>query len=383
MEIMENNMKRININKTIIALSSSVLLATSLISLNANAAIDADAAIIKLRTSCTENGNAVDNCFTDLPAMNTWIWSTRTTAPDPENPLKIEVGPGTFNGTFTCNSESWNGENFGSVTIQGSGINNTTLQNASGPISTTYCHNLVFSDMTLKNYGNLFGVKNLGGSTVWKNIRIEGIGYAWFDSPTACNANGSHYWFNSTIVATTAAGSTKAYYTGCDESWFFGSELIAISSSGISQPIQANGGKVHVYGSVIRALPSENNSAIAVESLNGGEVHLHGTGIDVIGTGANNITALSTSTGGSIHANESSYVMKTGTGGTKTRVSNNGGSIAAPYQWQNGDTPPDVNTETGYDTVVITNTSDNHPHMVISDNTCASKWYDINSSACM
>lgn len=376
-------MKKINMSKTFLVLSSSMFLITSLISFEVRAAVDSDAAIINLRTSCTENGNTVDNCFTNLPEMNTWIWNSRMPAPDATSPLKINIGPGTFNGTFTCDSEPWNGKNYGSVTIQGSGIHNTILQNSSGPISTTRCHNLVFNDMTLKNYGTLFGVKNLGGSTVWNNIRIEGIGYAWFDSPNACNTKGSHYWFNSTIVATTASGSTKAYYTGCDESWFFGSELIAKSSSGISQPIQSNGGEVHVYGSVIRALPSDNNSAVAVQALNGGEVHIHGTGIDVIGTGSNSLTALAASTGGSIHANETSYVMKTGEGGTKTRVSNSGGSIAAPYQWQTGATPPDVNTETGYDTVVITNTSDNHPHMVISDNTCASKWYDINSSACM
>lgn len=367
--------------KLIHTLSGFTLLIISLIISQVNAAVDLDASIIKLRTNCTENGSTINNCFTDLPTLNTWVWNTRTPAPNPTSPLKIDIGPGTFNGAFTCHSLLT--ENFGSVTMQGAGIHNTTLQNSSGAISTVRCHNMVFSDMTLKNYGNLFGVKNLGGSTVWNNIRIEGIGYAWFDSPNPCNGSGSHYWFNSTIIAETASGSTKAYYTGCDESWFFGSEIIARGSSGISQPIQANGGEVHLYGSVIRALPSGDTSAIAVESLNGGEVHIHGTGIDVIGTGANAIVALSATGGGSIHANQASYVMKTGAGGTKTRISNSGGSIAAPYLWQNADTPPDVNTETGADTVVITNTSDNHPHMLISDNSCASKWYDINSNTCL
>jgi len=348
-----------------------------------HAAIDVSASTISLQTNCTENSNVINNCFTDLNALNTWTWNTRIPSPSPGSPLKIEVGPGTFNGTFSCTSAPELGEDFGSVTIQGSGIHNTVLQNSSGPISTSKCNNMVFSDMTLKNTVNLFGVKNLGGTTVWNNIRIEGKGYAWFDSPNPCNTNGTHYWFNSTIIATPAAGSARAYYTACDESWFYGSEIISRGSSGTITPIFATGGEVHVYGSVIRALPTGNASAVAVTATNGSEVHIHGTGIDVIGTDSNNITALAAATNGSIHANSSSYVMQTGEGGNRTRISNNGGIVKAPYQWETAATPPAINTVTGSDTAIITATDDNHPHLTVSDNSCASKWFDINANSCL
>lgn len=362
----------------------SILLSAIVFSTAASAAIDTDASIIYLRTSCTESGSEINNCFTDLNTLNAWVWNARTPAPKASSPLKIDIGPGTFNGRFSCVSEPWNGKKYGSVTMQGSGVENTTLQNGSGPISTSRCKNMVFSHMTLKNTGNLFGVSNIGGSTVWNNISIDGIGYAWFDSPTGCNVKGTHFWFNSTIKSRTAANSAKAYYTACGESWFFGSEIIASGSAGGSNPIFATGGEVHVYGSVIRALPEGNTSATAITSINGSEVHIHGTGIDVIGTGSNNITALSAGAGSSIHANASSYVMKTGVGGKVTRVkSANGGVVDAEYQWQKSATPPSINTETGADTVVITNTADNHPHMLVSDNTCASKWFDFNTNSCM
>ena len=342
------------------------------------AAIDDDAAVVLLQQSCTENGATIDNCFEDISTLDNWTWNTRF--PSPTQPLKIQIGPGTFTGSFTCNGS-------GFVTISGSGVGNTVVQNASSPISTTQCVNLVYSDMTLKNTGNLFGVRNRGGDTTWNNIEIIGLGYAWFDSPGGCSgAPGFHYWFNSRIVAeTTAAFSTTAYFNACDESWFFGSEITSKGSEGSSTPIRAVGGEVHVYGSVIRAVPDTGatmTEITAVTATNTAEIHIHGTGIDVISAEPNDIAALKASNGGHIHANESSYVMQTGTGGSVTRVSNSGGNISAPFQWQASSNPPAINSITGFDTVVYTNTGDGHPHMAIYDSTCASNWYDINTNSC-
>lgn len=366
-------MKHINMSHALV-MSASFLLGSS----NAIAAIDNNAAVVLLQQSCTENGVTLDNCFEDIGTLDNWTWNTRF--PSPTQPLKIQIGPGTFTGSFTCNGS-------GFVTISGSGVGNTVVQNASLPISTTQCVNLVYSDMTVKNTGNLFGVKNFGGSTTWNNIEIIGLGYAWFDSPGGCSGDpGSHYWFNSRIVAqATAAGSTNAYFNACDESWFFGSEITARGSTGLSTPIRAVGGEVHVYGSVIRAVPDAGavmTEITAVTAMNSAVIHIHGTGIDVISTELNDITALKVSNGGHIHANESSYVMETGVGGSVTRVSNSGGHIAAPYLWQTSSTPPAINSITGFDTVVYTNTADGHPHMAIYDSTCASNWYDINTNSC-
>jgi hypothetical protein len=142
---------------------------------------------------------------------------------------------------------------------------------------------------------------------------------------------------------------------------------------------------VHVYGSVIRAIPDDGtniSNVTAVTATNSADIHVHGTGIDVISAQANDIVALKASNGGHIHANESSYVLQTGAGGTVTRISNDGGTIMAPYLWQNGPTPPSIVSVTGADTVVYTNTGDGHPHMAVYDSSCASNWFDINTNTC-
>lgn len=360
--------------------TSALILSTSIFSSHAFSAVDQDASIVKLRTHCQENGNTINNCFTDLNTLNLWIWNTRNPSPSPTSPLAVEIGPGTFTGQFTCTGS-------GFITLTGSGIQNTVIENGSLPIDTSQCFNLVFSNMTIRNTENLLGIRNVGGSTVWSNVEIDGLGYAWFDQGGgSCGAQGKHYWFNSKIIASaTSSGSTTAYFNACDESWFFGSEIKSIGSSGNTNTIVAVGGEVHVYGSVIRTIPEAGaimNSVVAITSTNNAEIHIHGTGIDVISPEANDIIALKASNGGSIHASASSFVLKTGNGGTATRASNDGGNIAAPYQWQTGANPPAIQSLTGADTVVFTNTNDGHPHLAIYDSTCASNWFDTSTNSC-
>ena len=351
----------------------------------AHAVIDADAAVVKLRTSCAEAGVILNNCFTDLPSLNAWIWNTRNPAPSATSALLVEIGPGSFTGTFGCNNKGY-------VTLRGAGMGKSIIQNGSSPVSTTNCVNLSFSHLTLRNTGTLFGVRNLGGSTVWDNVEIDGLGYAWFDSPSACGGTGgggTHYWFSSRITARTSGNSTTAYFNACDVSWFFGSEITAIGSNGQVSPIVAVGGEVHVYGSVIRAISNTGavtSSFVAVqatgESGTPAKIHIHGTGIDVISPAANNIVALAASNGGEIHANQSSYNLSTGAGGTVTRISNSGGHIHAPYLWEQHPNPPAITSVTGADTAIITGTSDGHPHLVIYDSNCASKWFDSTLNTC-
>ena len=359
----------------------SLLVASSvLFSKMAFAAIDTDAEVVELRTSCTENGSPINNCFTDLGTLNTWIWSTRK--PSATSPLKVNIGPGTFEGQFRCTDS-------GHVTLNGSGMGNTIIQAPSSPVSTTRCVDMVFDSFTLKNYGTLFGTKNEGGSTTWNNMELIGLGYAWFDTPGSCgSAPGKHYWFNSKITAEkTAAGSTTAYFNACDESWFYGSEIVAKGSSNSSTPIRAVGGEVHVYGSVIRAIPDSGaimSEVTAVTATSGAEIHIHGTGIDVITDAANDITALKASNNGSIHASASSYVLITGEGGTKTRLSESGGKIMAPFSWNQDTTPPDINTVDGADSVVVFNpaASGETPHLLIYSSNCTSNWFEVNTNSC-
>jgi hypothetical protein len=113
------------------------------------AAVDSDASLVYLRSSCTVNGAGVDNCFTDLNTLNSWIWNTRL--PSASQPLEVEIRAGTFAGQFSCN-------NSGYVTLSGAGRDQTTITNASFPIATTGCTGLVFRQFTVENTATLLGV---------------------------------------------------------------------------------------------------------------------------------------------------------------------------------------------------------------------------------
>lgn len=360
---------------------------SSLGCLPAFAAIDNNAAIVKLRDpangGCTEAGVSLNNCFTSLSTLTQWVTGTRR--PGAATPLLVDIGPGKFVGSFSCSTANYAGY----VTLRGAGMKNTTIENAQMPVSTSDCVKMHFSDMTLRNTGNLFGVRNLGGSTFWENIEIDGFGYAWFDTPggSCGSTHGTHYWFNSRITARTAGASTTAYFNACDESWFFGSEITSkgdVSGAQVT-PLVAVGGEVHVYGSVIRALSDSGvatSEMSAVKSDGNAHVHIHGTGIDVISTDANNITAVSASNGGMIHANVSSYSLSTGSGGTVTRISNSGGHVHAPYVWEAHSTPPNIVSQDGADTAVVTSATGGTPRFVVYSAACSSKWFDVGSNAC-
>lgn len=355
-------------------------------SLPAFAVIDSNAPVVKLRDTanggCTEAGTSLNNCFTTLSALTLWINGTRK--PAAATPLIVDIGPGKFVGAFTCDMSNYPGY----VTLRGAGMKNTIIENPHMPVSTSGCVQMRFSDMTLRNTGNLFGVRNFGGSTFWDNIEIDGFGYAWFDSPGGCSGTpGTHYWFNSRITSHSAANSTTSYFNACDESWFFGSEITANGTVSGAQvtPIVAVGGEVHVYGSVIRAISGSgiaSSNMAAVTSNGSASVHIHGTGIDVISSDANNITALSASNGGMIHANASAYSLGTGSGGTVTRINNSGGHVHAPYVWEAHSTPPSIISQDGADTAVVTSATGGTPRFVVYSTACASLWFDVGSNAC-
>ena len=352
------------------------------------AVIDSNAPVVKLRDlangGCTEAGVGLNNCFTSITTLSSWVSNTRK--PTATTPLFVEIGPGKFVGRFSCNKANYAGY----VTLQGTGMLNTVIVAGSSPVSTAFCVQMRFSNMTLRNTDNLFGVQNIGGSTFWDNVHIDGLGYAWFDTPGECGSGyipGKHYWSNSRITSRTAANSSTAYYNACDESWFFGSEITANAtvSGGQNRTITAVGGEVHVYGSVIRSLSGPGittSRAVAVSAVGTGKVHIHGTGIDVISTDANNISALSASNGGEIHANVSSYNLTTGSGGTVTRIRNTGGHVHAPYLWQEHPTPPSIISQDGADTAVVTSATGGTPRFVIYSTACPSKWFDVGSNAC-
>lgn len=340
------------------------------------AANDPNPAVVQLRISCLEANAPLNNCFTDLSTLNTWIWTTRTSKPSAESPLLVEIGPGTFAGRFTCS-------NYGYVTLRGSGIKNTTITSRYLPITSSNCINMSFSHMTLQNTTMLGAAQVSGGSTFWNNVEINGMGEAW-SNPSCGTAKGTHYWSSSKITAHIWNGGTTAYKNACDTSWIFGSEITAIGSSGAVASIKVLGGDVHVQGSVIRAM-SETGAVtsefIAAQVSGAGTLDIHGTGIDVISPAVNNIVALQATNGGKMSASGSAFNMSTGTGGTMTRIiANTGGDVNAPYFWQHIPSPAIISV-TGADMAVYTPTSEN-PHLVIYDSTCTSSWFDSYTSLC-
>ncbi|MEW6331792.1 MAG: hypothetical protein AB1560_10060 [Pseudomonadota bacterium] len=371
--------------------SCCVLLASLVCGTGASAAIDPAAAVVKVRKSCTENGVALDNCFTSLTAVTDWMATTRK--PNASAPLEVEIGPGTFGQTLI---ECSPGDNYtGHTSFEGAGNGQTIIKGISynSPLTVYSCTNLSFSHLTIN--GTLYGgvLWNGGGTSKWSDVEVIGAARAWYEE--GCDSSrGSHYWFGSklTAIAPPMFGIGSTYQATCDESWFFGSEItISVPTNayqvGIGGAVSAGGnGIIHVYGSVLRALVDGPGSAPAARVGNlgngttGGEIHIHGTGIDLISQTGRNVVALKASDNGMIHANGATYNMSTT--GTKTRIVNTGGHVHASYLWEEHAEAPAITSVNGADMAVVTNTADGQPHLVIYSSSCASKWFDTVTGAC-
>ncbi len=376
-------------------LALGMFLSAAISSHGAFAAVDAGAAVVKLRTNCTEGGVTLNNCFITMSDVVNWITTTRIPKASANSPLLVEIGPGTFNRlVLTCNAT----QGFtGYISFVGAGVSQTTIQHDDFNLPVVQidsCTHLSFADLRISGLGYNYIVWNGGGISSWRNVEVDTPARAWVEEQ--CGATkGSHYWFASRILTREVFTIGDGYNASCDESWFFGSE-ITVSRTGTGffnlRPLVASGnGEIHVYGGVIRALASyQPNSNVgtlrAAVATSGGKIHIHGTGIDQISTFANNIVALSASSGGMIHANASAYNLTTGGSATIKRINKDTDPLThvhAPYLWEEHPNPPNIASVTGADMAMVTSgTSDGHPHLVVYDSTCASKWYDTVDKAC-
>ena len=374
---------------------------------NPVAVFDDNAATVHLRFSCSEGGKPVDNCYeaTEMKALFTWITTVRK--PNAAAPLTVQIGEGQFltdQIPFPTRQTKMQGITLycdaatgfeGYITFQGTGRTSTVIgHNGNGDAYTLIvdaCEGLAFKDLKLRGYGNSGGLVlwTGGGSSVWEDVDTDSQFSTWSSRAGACGTTrGKHYWFSSRISNTHTFLHAVAYQEECDESWFFGSEIQNTATAGVTGPAVfsiINAGEVHVYGGVIRSnatgqLP-EGVALKAVMIGGGGNIHIHGTGIDVISDVVNDIIVLDIGVGGTVHAMEAAYNLSTASG-TITRIQNNGGMAMASYAWQSGSEPPAITSVTGADTAMITNTSDGHPHQVVYDSSCSSKWYDTTIGAC-
>lgn len=348
---------------------------------------DQNAAVVKLRTSCTENNAAMDNCFSSIADLTTWL--TQTRRPNSTQPLKVEFGPGTFTEPLiiTCDTTT----NFtGFISFEGAGSGQTILKSLTftTPLSVRYCTEMNFAHLSIIGTRYAAIKWDGGGNSKWTDIVANGIARGWYEGVCG-TTRGNHYWYSSKLSSSAASvgvGVADTYRASCDESWFFGSEVnvsvaASFSTNGAAVSAQSTG-IIHVYGSVLRVVVNGQHNVYAAStgSGGGGMIHIHGTGIDVTSETGANIAALSAYPGGMIHANSTAYNLQTS--GTKTRILDNGGMIMAPYLWQQDTMPPDIISVNGADQVVVTNTLDGYPHLLVYATSCASKWYDTVTRAC-
>lgn len=355
------------------------------------AVIDSNAPVVKLQTSCTEGGTALNNCFETTDSVVSWMTTVRVPKPSAAAPLTVKMGPGTFGPLMlTCDATS----GFtGNVSFAGSGRDQSRFQGAgflvTHPAVIRNCTALDFAD--IKFVSPKYGYIDWGGggTSVWENVDVAGGSRGWLE--TSCGSSpGKHYWFSSRIFSS-GFGANTPYSASCDESWFFGSEIVT-NANGPAAWAYGNA-QLHVYGSNLRVDDSVGGltvPVVAFQANDNGVVHIHGTGIDAAGGTNSTVKALVAAGGGMIHANASSYFLSAGAGGTIMRADNNNGTghIHAPYLWEHIPDPavmPNFTSINGADmTTVTTGTSDGHPHTVVYSTNCPSnaRWYDQVDKVC-
>ena len=221
-------------------------------STSAVAATDSNAASVKLQTACTEATVPLNNCFTTIRSLLSWISGMRI--PTQAVPLKVGVSQGKFindpDGAATL----------GDVSFRGSGRDITIISNPSSGLTFGDGNRLHFSDMTVTG-GFPAPVYWLGGgSSTWVNVWLKGGLYGWTES--GCDAvtpakKPVHRWFSSSFES---AGKV-AYAVQCSENWFYGSEFItrgitARATYDTDQPEQSLTAPESVTGIPIKSFPT-------------------------------------------------------------------------------------------------------------------------------
>jgi len=351
--------------------------------LEANAVIDPNASVVKVRTSCQEGSATLDNCFTSFADLQNWI-TTRN--PSDASPLLIEVGPGSF-GSFSCNHAG--------ISLRGAGADKTRLGNNSfyAIAGNLGCSNLNVEAVNADPFTGMGITWMSNGNSTWTNVTVRGQP-GWIGSRGGQAAGcGIHRFRASRIIG--IGSSATAYEDDCGEHWFIGSEISAGSNAGITGlrvGLMAKGGKYNVYGSNISAIGSANCGnncnggirVVAVSVTGGSHVHIHGTGIDAIGSGPYDVAGIWADDNSEIHANQSAYNLVAAAGQTRYRIKDDGTiHFHAPYLWEQHQTPPaGVVSVTGADMAVATDAPDGQPHLLIYNANCSSKWYDTVTGAC-
>ncbi len=415
---------RLGVGKWLLLLTASFTTTSALGQLCSNADH------VSVKADCS---GATGVCFEDISLVDDWLWdqaddTNRCSAPAADDRVLVEIGPGDFaeatvlySSVVTCPDSG--GERNGYVTFRGAGADQTIVRDSGiTPVGSAMrfqqCTDIVVENMTLRsdNGSGLFWYG--GGKSRWTNVDVVGQQFGWYDGGLAGSCatlgNGLHYWFSSRIQS-----SRVAYKASCDESWFYGTDLVvkvgATNQSPLAAAVVFNDGDMRLFGSSLRFDTSDADPSIA-HSLYGvrvgttdanqadgnGTFHMHGGIINVSAPSILNaqLTALEVnrnSGGGATgtafgHVVETAYTMNknpTNTAIVSRTVALPASTvplgIQSPYQWPAATVPPadgDLVSITGYDQYIEIDCQEDglcdqafpteqRPHLMIYDDTCA------------
>jgi hypothetical protein len=366
-----------------------------------SAAIDPQAPVVKLRTSCQEGSSTLDNCFTTMAGLLNWTYSTRL--PSATLPLLVDIGPGSFGG-FSCNASGY-------ITLRGTGRHNTILgftqvgASGSGP----GCTQLAFQDLSIVNTSGMAFQWWGSGSASYSNIEITGGDFAWWDiryGPTPSQ----HYWWNSVLNSTSGSGGATFQTYGAIHR-FYGGEVNLYATGGDSSDpataVNVNSvagvpGEIQMYGSAIRAKANPGSTLDFLRGINVGgnqTFHLHGgsIGVDATAAGSTDASTEGIRGGGAtstVHVLEVAYALKPKGTGSAIRAFGLplGPSASLPFLWGNGPTPPAISSQKGADIFIETDcsntgcqTAGTETHLLIYNGSCAGAggpWFDVVTGTC-
>lgn len=230
--------------------------------------------IVFLNTDCTRAGHTLGgDCFESVAALETVIWSV--IKPTAENPLIVDIGPGTFEGTLSC------GTGQGYVTLRGAGRERSIITtNGVASIATFSaigCKNLTMQDLTLQNTGDgasssallIRNTREQAGPVTLTHVNlIARHGYAWYETgPVDGRPKVEHFVFGSRLV-----GGVAALVSTSGRSWFYGSHLVLETSSppwlSTGSPatphvvVASQQGDVRLFGSSLTVVADDLHSSV-------------------------------------------------------------------------------------------------------------------------
>jgi hypothetical protein len=304
------------------------------------------------------------------------------------------------------------------------------------------CDDLEFLNLTVDGADTKYGVlwRVDAGDSTWTNVHVLGNELGWYEftfAPSSfCNPAVNfpvHVWFDSKIETrgVNVGQGVSAYQANCGESRLFNTELLAaVSSSGVNLTEGVNAlsigadpqlgdltrkGRVLLAGSVIRMIApawtggTYDQIIAGVRVYPNGELAMNDGVINVTVSAANPSTiydlkvdaASGSLPAGRAHTAGAGFIVtRTGTpdvGAASWRVAGTNATAESPFLWSAGTDLPrpragsaqTVQTLTGADLFVETDcgtttncTGGSQPHLLISNASCLSGWFNSTTKAC-